>query len=124
MPHPPNRFNTVHLVRGQTKRLLVTVKDGDGRPLALNQAEDIVMTVIDHDSNTVLTQRMTGGGIAIANATKGQFLITLSSADTEKLDATKYRYDLWVVYPGAPQVRDPVVRGADLIVTESVTSFS
>lgn len=117
MPHPPNRFNNIRVVSGQTKRLRVTVKDKDGRPAKLNQAEDIVMTAIDHDGEPVFTKHK-GDGIEISDASKGQLMIELSSTDTA-LEAATYKYDLWIIYAGTPPVRDPVVKEADLVVTKS-----
>lgn len=125
MPHPANRMNTIRLVRGQTKSFLITVKDQDGRSAKLNLATDIRMTVrvAEGDSPASLIVKTLGGGIEIVDAAKGKAKVTLSSTDTDIAVAT-YEYDIWVIYPGTPEVRDPVVRPAKLIVSDSVTTFS
>lgn len=121
MPSPPNRMNVIRVVRGQTKVLLITVKDQSGRPAKLNQATDIRMSV-RHEAEPVVITKKLGEGIDIVDASKGQARITLSSEDTNIAPMT-YQYDVWVSYEGTPPVRDPVVKRADMIVTESVTSF-
>lgn len=125
MPHPANRLNTIRLIRGQTKSFLITVKDQDGRPAKLNLATDIRMTVraAEGDDATALIVKTLGDGIEIVDAAKGKAKVTLSSTDTDIAAAT-YEYDIWVSYPGTPEVRDPVVKPAQLIVSDSVTTFS
>ena len=123
MPHPPNRFNKLRLVRQETKVFTVTVVDGDKRAAKLNGA-DVVLTVSESAGGVAVLTKNVGNGVLITDASKGKATITLTSADTAGLEAKTYKYDVWVVYPDDPPVRHPVIRSADLIVSESVTDFS
>lgn len=121
MPHPPNRFNAVRLVRGQTKVLTVTVKDEDGRPAKLTGVEDVVMSIGRLGSEPTVVKRL-GTGIQITDQANGKLKVTLSSTDTALAVGT-YKYDLWIECPGEPPVRKPVVKLADITVEDRLTAF-
>lgn len=125
MPHPANRLNTIRVLQGETKTLVVTVTDQDGRAAKL---DDLILTLtarknITDAEATFVKDNGANGGIEVTDAGAGKAVVTLSSSDTDQAPGT-YKYDLWTEAPGSPPVRKPVVRTADLIVTRSVTVFA
>jgi hypothetical protein len=83
------------------------------------------MTVRRRPNEDVLIAKTsdTNGGIQITDGSKGMAVITLSSDETASLETGEYRYDVWVVYPGNPPVRKPVVKFAQLHVIDGLTDF-
>lgn len=125
MPHPPNRLKKLRLTRHQTKTFEISVSTDAGRAAKLSSA-NIIMSVRLGASSPVVIRKEVGDGIQITDPANGKAVVTLTSADTGQLEATTYRYDIWVIYPAVgsePEVREPVVR-SDLIVSESVTDFT
>ena len=123
MPHPANKLNTIRMVRGQTKVILVTVKTAAGRVAQLGAAS-LFFTLRKGASTTVLIAKKSGDGIEVTDAESGEATITLDITDTD-LAAGEYRFDVWVTFPATetePEVRQPVVRFAQAYVTESLTT--
>lgn len=126
MPHPPNSLNTVRLVRNQTKILGLTVRTAKGKRANLNGAT-IFLTVRKTRGSPVLIAKTTpaSSGIEITDANNGEAVVTLSITDTELLELGEHRYDAWVVFAAStPDVRHPVVKNAQMHVTDSITDFS
>lgn len=122
MPHPSNRLNKLRAVRHQTKVFSVTAKDQDGRAAKLGGASMFV-TVRRSPSSAVLVAKTVGDGIEITEPDKGVAVVTLSTDDTASLEVGVHKYDVWVEFPGSPVVRQPLVKLADLEITDSVTAF-
>jgi len=122
MTSPGQLLNTIRLTRGQTKVLLITVKDQEGRPASLSGATIYFTARRDYTSDVVIEKNSPDNGIEITDAAKGEAVITLSSTDTEVQRGT-YRYDCWVEFPGTPPIRHPVVKYADLCVEDRLTTF-
>jgi hypothetical protein len=124
MPHPANRRNGLQLVRGQTKVTEIVVKTKAGRPAKLTGAK-LYLTVRQRaDTDVIIALSSPNTGIEITDAAKGVAVATMSTTQTELLEAGDYVYDVWVVYPGDPPVRQPVVRMATLKVIDGLTDFS
>lgn len=125
MSHPANRLNVIRVLQGETKTLLVKIKDQDGGVAKL-QGVTLILTArksITDETPIFTKDNDANGGIEISDLAKAYAVVTLSSDDTNQ-DPGTYKYDLWAVYPGTPAVRRPVVRVADLIISRSVTVFS
>lgn len=124
MPHPANsRLNAIRMVRGQTKKLQLSVKTREGRPARLAEAK-LYMSVSRGVGEDVVLRKQTGDGIDVTDPVKGVASIVLSSDDTFQLASGTYRYDVWVEFPGTPPERYPVVQFAQIEVLDSVTEFS
>ena len=121
MPHPPNRTNTVKLCRGQTKVLTIQVKTKEGKCANLTGAT-IYFTVRENATGPVLIGLISPVGIEITDAPNGKATITV---DSDLTDIAKgcYRYDIWVEYPGSPPERHCVVKFAEFIVEDAITTF-
>lgn len=125
MPHPANRLNVIRVLQGETKTLLVTIRTSEGKAAKLGGAK-LIMTAraaITDATPLFVKDNDANGGIEVTDANEGKASITLDSDDTTQ-DPGTYKYDLWVVYPGSPEVRQPVIRVADLVVSRSVTVFA
>ena len=122
MPHPANRMNALQVVRHATKSFEVTIKDQDGRPVKLGGAA-MVMSIGPVGGPPTVTKR-TGEGIEVTDADKGKARVTLSSDDTASLTAGTHKYDLWAFWPGGvPEVRYQIIKLADLIASDGMTTF-
>lgn len=129
MPHPPHTLNSVHVTRGETKVLSITVKTGEGRPFSLEGAT-MYLSIKKRaaDSGSLVQKSSDGGGIELTKPTEGIAEATLSTDDTLSLPAPQQLlYDVWVEKPGAdgaPPERYPVVRSAQMFVEPGITSFA
>jgi len=124
MAHPGNRLNKLSAVRHQTKVFEVLVEDQDGRPAKLGGAEMYVTIKASAVDETPLVQKTVGDGIEIPDPSKNKAVVTLSTDDTGALEPGGYVYDAWVVFPGTPPVRQPVVESAEFEVRRGVTTFA
>lgn len=122
MTAPANMLNSVRLVKGQTKVLKITVKTCDGAPASLAGATLYMTTRLDASSTAVI-QKSGTNGFQITDSAKGLATLTLSSTDTN-IARGCYYYDIWVVFDGTPPIRHPIVKNAQFIVEDSITSFS
>jgi hypothetical protein len=75
------------------------------------------------NEDVLIAKTSVDDGIQITDGANGKAIITLTSNETESLKTGEYRYDAWVVYPGDPPVRKPVVRFAQLHVIDGLTDF-
>lgn len=123
MAHPANRLNAVRLVRGQTKKLNVSIKTTDGRPAKLQGAK-LYMSVSRGPDEDVLIAKTLDSGIEVVDLAKAEARITLTSTETDLLTEGVYRYDIWIELAGTPPERYPVVVSAEIQVLDSVTSFT
>lgn len=119
MPHPANRLNTLRVIRHETKVFDVTIKDQDGRAVKLADAR-LIMSIGAPGAVVLVVE--TGSGIEVTDAANGKARVTLSAAQTASLAVGTLRYDLWSELPGP--IRHPVIRSADLVVSDGVTSFA
>lgn len=130
MPHPPHTLNSVHVTRGETKVLNITVKTGEGRVFSLDGTTMYLSIKKRASDSAALVQKSSddGGGIVLTKPTEGIAEATLSTEDTLSLPAPQQLlYDVWVEKPGvdgASPERYPVVRSAQLFVEPGITSFS
>ncbi len=113
-----NRMNTIRVVQGATKKLIVRVRDHEGRPVSLTDA-NVIMTVRQAAGTDPLIEKKVDGGVVLVDPSKGVARVTLDASDTLLLEAGTYRYDIWVDLPGTPRERYAV-----MVVVDSVTEFS
>ena len=121
MPHPANRLNTLRVCRGQTKTLQIEVKTKEGKPANLAGAT-IYLTVRKSATGPVLIGIISPDGVTIDDPACGLATITIGSDQTD-LEKDCYRYDIWVEYPGSPPERHCVVKYAEFIVEDAITTF-
>ncbi len=123
MPHPSNRLNKIRAFRHQTKVFEVTAKDQDGKIAKLTGDVKLFVTVAEAAGGPALFTKTLDDGIEITDAEHGVFVVTFSTVDMALLKAKTYKYDAWIEYPGDPVTREPIIRVADLEVSEGVTVF-
>lgn len=87
-----NRSNHVmiqnfNMVAGDTKTLVVYVKDADGDPVNISGATIKWQAARSHGKASVIT-KSTSSGITISDGPNGIFSVTLNPSDTESLSGT------------------------------------
>lgn len=92
--------NAVSVTRGTSKTLVLTVKDKDDKPVNLTGAT-IYFSVKrkETDTGNPLIQKIStdSAQIEIPNPTDGIAKIYLQPSDTQNLDITQYKFDVWMV---------------------------
>ena len=116
--------NSVPIVRGSSKTLLLTVTDANDRPVDLTGAK-VVMTVKrsleDRDPLIYKTSDDPNHAV-IPNPRDGQAKIYLLPSDTQRLEVRQYIFDVWVILNSGK--RYPVVPPSVFDVTAGVTIFA
>ncbi len=112
------------MVRGQTWRATLTVKDERGARVDLTGATAYLRVRPDVKAAAAVAKSSPSGGIAIstqAGSTLGQFIATISPSDTAALAAGDYLWDAWIV--DAAGDRWPVVAPSKLTIIPEVTTL-
>lgn len=78
------------MVAGDTKYLVVTVRDADGVAVDLTGAGIKWQCARSFGKASVLSKATGGSGIAITSASGGIFTVTLSPSDTESMGGNYY----------------------------------
>ena len=92
--------NSVSVIRGTSKTLVLTVKDKNKEPVDLTGAT-IYFSVKKKETDTgnPLIQKVSTDSVQIEvpNPTDGIAKIYLQPSDTQNLDITQYKFDVWMV---------------------------
>ena len=123
------RVSHQRVVRGETLRLRLTVRDQDGQPVDLTGATlyATVRAVVGGHSLSYLPpviELSTASGIAVstqAGDTLGQAVVTFSSTQTGARAPGNYAWDAWVVLPSGD--RHAVVAPSRFTVLERGTAI-
>jgi len=112
------------MVRGQTWRATLTVKDERGARVDLTGASAYLRVRPDVKAPPVVSKSSPSTGIAIATqsgSTLGQFIATLSPSDTADLPAGDYLWDAWIIDSAGDHW--PVVAPSKLTIIPEVTTL-
>ena len=116
----------LRMVRGQTLRLAVTVKDHNQARVSLTGATIHLRVRPDPKAAPVITLSSPATGITIAadqvGTTKGDCTATIAPSLTASLPVGDYVYDLWIVDAAAD--RFPVVAPSRLTILPEVTTIA
>jgi len=93
--------NTIRIIRGTSKKFLLTVTDEAGERVDLNGARIIMTVKRSLEDEHALIQKDSQKGAAqveILTPTKGgQANIYLTPSDTHTLDVREYTFDVWAI---------------------------
>lgn len=116
--------NVLRIVRGETKTLQLTVSDESGDPVDLTDGRVVfgVKRRVD-DVGLILSKDSEKGvdEVELDDPRRGRAQIKLLAADTRRLDAKDYVYDVWVVLTSG--ARHPVIPPSVLEVVSGVVQI-
>lgn len=125
------RISPQRIVRGETHRLRLTVRDQDRQPVDLTgatlhaQVRPVVEGYLVSYRPPVIQLSSPSAGITLAaqtGNTLGQATATFSATETALLAAGEYAWDAWVVTAGGD--RHAVVAPSRLTVIDRVTALA
>ena len=102
--------HNIEHIKGDTKKLKVTLKDPADAPIDLTGA--IVRFTIredrdEPDDTTALITKVSPASLDVIDAVNGIFVITVDPLDTVDVETQRYYYDIQVTFPSG-DVRTPV----------------
>jgi hypothetical protein len=116
------RVQPIEVVKGESKTLRFTAMDADEARVNLTGATvEFEVHYPPGAAQPPAIAKSIGSGILLGDqdtaATKGDFDVSLSPADTKDLKAKLYKYDVWIVLLG---YRRCLVRPSDFRLIETV----
>lgn len=107
------------MYRGDSKILNITVTDGDGVAVDIDDAERVIFAVFGRDEDTPVLTKALGDGVTVAG---NIITVTLDAADTDTL-LGNYTFEVEIVDGDgltSTVIQGTAVFSADLITPESV----
>lgn len=94
-------MQNVSVYKGDSRALIFTVKDGDGVAVDLTglTGSNITFDIVGRRSKTSLVALTLSSGIALSDATNGQYTVTLTTSHTSNNPGSHY-YETEVVISG------------------------
>lgn len=113
--------NSVEIIRGSSLTLRLSVTDEGDKPVNLSGAQIYFTVKVQVEDVDPVFQKSTHNAseLEIDDATGGVARVYITPADTQKLDARKYFFDVWVILNNGR--RFPVIPVSEFVVKPGVT---